>query len=696
MSLDFLIKFILNLIDLLNTLFLKNLLFVFFVFLFANLNGQSIKGLYDSVSYYRDLFSNKSLSSDRRLDYAKRANDLAIKIKDDSISLATSRDLAYSYLINGDFETFKNVSLVNLELANKLEDSSAIAFTNKNLGWYYYQIEDDNISAYPHFLKALQYFDDLKIIKEKAEILYSIAVIQDNEKDYLGSEQNAVEALRIFNRIYENENTLDKYLVLNLLGSVSNQLENFDKSIEYHKEALKISKELKDDYSRYLGSMNNLALPYRGKGDYSTALKIYDELLNEPRLKKNDIVLYSLIVDNNAFTKFLQGNYDFESLEKDFKKALNISDSIQDPYIKLASSIDLAKFYKENNKIDSSLKYAKTSYKISKEIPINDLYLESMLLLADLTSGEESNKYLEEHIKLSDNLLKKERNVRNKFARIEFETDKLEAENEQISKENLYLVILSIGLLLTAILVYIVISQRAKNRKLKLIQVQQKANEDIYNLMLGQQDKVDEARAKEKIRVSKELHDGVLGRLFGTRLSLDSINFKDGKEAMMTRANYISQLKTIEDDIRKISHELNTDFVSGSGFMDIVTELIENQAQAYGLEQEFNYCDDINWDVVPNKTKINIYRIIQESMQNIYKHANAKSIKISISLENDVICLDIIDDGEGFDASKNKKGIGLKNMTSRAEDINGNITFNSQSGNGTIVNVKIPYTNQST
>ena len=83
-------------------------------------------------------------------------------------------------------------------------------------------------------------------------------------------------------------------------------------------------------------------------------------------------------------------------------------------------------------------------------------------------------------------------------------------------------------------------------------------------------------------------------------------------------------------------------------------------------------------------------------MQNIYKHANAKSIKISISLENDVICLDIIDDGEGFDASKNKKGIGLKNMTSRAEDINGNITFNSQSGNGTIVNVKIPYTNQST
>jgi signal transduction histidine kinase len=80
-------------------------------------------------------------------------------------------------------------------------------------------------------------------------------------------------------------------------------------------------------------------------------------------------------------------------------------------------------------------------------------------------------------------------------------------------------------------------------------------------------------------------------------------------------------------------------------------------------------------------------------MQNIYKHANAQGVKISISLENDVICLDIIDDGDGFDTSKSKKGIGLKNMSSRVEDINGSITFTSQSGHGTIVNVKIPYTN---
>ena len=60
-------------------------------------------------------------------------------------------------------------------------------------------------------------------------------------------------------------------------------------------------------------------------------------------------------------------------------------------------------------------------------------------------------------------------------------------------------------------------------------------------------------------------------------------------------------------------------------------------------------------------------------------------------MEKSVICLGIIDDGEGFDTSKSKKGIGLKNMTSRVEDIKGKIAFDSQLGEGTTVNVTIPY-----
>ena len=126
-----------------------------------------------------------------------------------------------------------------------------------------------------------------------------------------------------------------------------------------------------------------------------------------------------------------------------------------------------------------------------------------------------------------------------------------------------------------------------KTEELRFIQQQQEANEEIYNLMLAQQDKMEEGRTQEKKRISEELHDGILGKLFGTRLSLDSLNMVATPEAAKTRSVYISELKAIESEIRKISHDLNTDFISDSGFMDILGTLIEKQTKAYDLDYSF-------------------------------------------------------------------------------------------------------------
>lgn len=643
----------------------------------------------------RDLSQDNTLTKDLRIEYGTRAVDLSQRTRSDTTKLISERKLAFVYLLTGEYDLYETSSLINLETARELKDSLGIAHINAGLGYLNNEIKLDKAESYKYYLEALKYFDALNLLNDKANTLYNIASIQDDEKDYLGSEQNAIKALRILNNLDLDNIDSRKYNILNLLGLVSLKLQNFDEAIAFHNQAIELTKNLDDGRQSAIESLNNIAFTYRVKGDYVKALKLFKEIIENPQLNE-DMSFKALVLSNFAYTKFLGGKYDYNEVENDLKKALNISERLGDDYTKLVASQDLARFYEVNKIADSSLKYARQSYKLAKAIPINDYYLESMLILARLTKGQESNSYLEQHIRLSDSLMGIERATQNKFARIEYKTDELEAENEQISKENLYLLLLSIGLLLTAIIIYLVISQRAKNRKLKLIQVQSKANEDIYNLMREQQDKVDQARVLEKKRISEELHDGVLGRLFGTRLSLDSINFKDGKEAMNSRAEYITQLKTIEEDIRKISHELNTDFVSGSGFTNLVSELISNQTNAYGLKYEFEHDDELDWKSVNNRVKINIYRIIQESMQNVYKHANAKKIKISISLQKDVICLAIIDDGDGFDTSKNRKGIGLKNMTSRVENIGGEIDFSSKVGNGTVVNVKIPYLNQST
>mgnify|MGYP003675053163 CR=1 FL=1 len=652
------------------------------------------KTISDSIEKLIRYSKSENYSENEKFNFAKKANLLAKKINNDSIYLITNRNLLIHYFDNNT-EAYIDTNHKIILLSKRLNDSLPLGISSYALG-YSYHIQQLNDSAYYYYFNAAKIFDGIDNKEQLSYSLGSLSAIQLDGKDYFGAEENAVRAIKALENIEETNDILDqKWILYNTLGSIANSLKNYDKALEYHGKALSAAKRMKNDYNNGIYSLNNMAYVKRKQGHYEEAKNIFIDVLERKYLYKQDPSFYALILENLAYTTYLTGTYEEENIIYLFEKSNKISDSINDVITRTGAVISMAKFYNGIGDKNKAEIYAKEAYKLAKDIESNEIYLESMELLSKLNYGEEGKRFLYEYIKVSDSLLQVERNVRNKYARIEFDTDQIEAENEQISKENLYLLILSIGLLLTAILIYVVISQRAKNRKLKLMQVQQKANEDIYNLMLGQQDKVDEARAKEKIRVSEELHDGVLGRLFGVRLSLDSINFNEGKEAMMARAKYIAELQTVEQEIRKISHELNTDFISGSGFMDIVTELVENQTHVYGLDHEFNYTDDVSWDNVSNKTKINIYRIIQESMQNIYKHAHAKSIKISISLEKNVICLDIIDDGDGFDTSKSRKGIGLKNMTSRVEDINGEITFASQSGNGTEVNVKIPYLNQS-
>ena len=493
---------------------------------------------------------NPSFTIDERTKYAYKSDKISKELAVDSITLKVNRNMALIYAELKDYDNYISINKVDVELAKKLKDTSGLAVANLNLGGIY-KLQSKNDSAYYFFSTALKYYNAFDELEQKAYVLMSIANLQYNEKDYTSSEYSAIRAIKILDALPETENNLDNLWILyNRIGDISSELGDFEKSLEYHDKAIAIADSMEDGFINKIYSINNMAFVYRELKNYKKTLELYRSLVPlKSKYQDYDPTFYALIINNIAYTEFLDGSTEYNRLQNTFYDAYKLAEVNDDEVTKMAVTTDLSKFYLKRQKLDSAYIYAKETYDISKYLSSNDYTLEALLILSQIKEGEEGKKYLNEHIKLTDSLLNLERNSRNKSARIEFDSDQLEAENEQISKENLYLVIVSIGLLLTAILVYIVISQRAKNRKLKLLQVQQKANEDIYNLMLGQQDKVDEARAKEKIRVSKELHDGVLGRLFGTRLSLDSMNFKDGKDAMMTRANYIGQLKTIEDDI---------------------------------------------------------------------------------------------------------------------------------------------------
>ena len=316
--------------------------------------------------------------------------------------------------------------------------------------------------------------------------------------------------------------------------------------------------------------------------------------------------------------------------------------------------------------------------------------LKPLLLLSELDRGEEGRVSAQKYIKISDSLQKAERAIRNKFARIRFETDEIEKRNVEITREKQLYLITSLILFVIGALVYIIFKQKSRNKQLRFDQLQQKSNEEIYNLMIAQQQRLEEGRQQEKQRVSRELHDGVLSKLFGTRLSLDSLNNRSDTEAVDTRAKYLEDLKVIEQEIRQVSHDLNGEiFDSNLGYTEVITNLISNQTKIKDVKYQFNADKLINWEEVSNKVKIHLYRILQESLQNINKHARAKNVTVNFQKIDEKIQLDIADDGVGFDDNKVKNGIGLKNIKSRIKELNGKLRFTSVKGKGTNISITV-------
>ena len=300
-------------------------------------------------------------------------------------------------------------------------------------------------------------------------------------------------------------------------------------------------------------------------------------------------------------------------------------------------------------------------------------------------------EYSREYIQLNDKLLKAERRMGEKFSRIEYETNEIKDQNSSLQEKNKTLVYVFSICTLLGLFFYVYKTQQAKNRELLFKQQQQIANEDIYNLMISQQNEIELTRIKEKKKVAQELHDGVLGRMFGIRISLDSLDKLDESEAISKRKKYLAELKNVEQDIREISHDLNREKSELiNNFVSILNKLFEDQKNTYSSKLIAVFDPEIKWDLISNIVKINLYRIVQEGLQNCNKYAEADIIRVEFKNENDDLVLTIEDDGIGFNSYKTKNGIGLHNIEYRANECKGTVTIKSAKGEGTILTIKVP------
>ncbi|WP_347921906.1 ATP-binding protein [Pontimicrobium sp. SW4] len=672
----------------------------FIIILLFSLNiasqNQSFYETLGSIQELRKLSRNESLNSNDRINYAKRALSLSENTKVDTTILKSNRNLAAVYLYLDQYDDFQKVSFKILKLAKKVGDSKALAIAYNNLGWYNY-VNSQNDSAFFYYKKAKKLFHNLKNEKqEEGFILFNIATIQKKYADFSNSEYSAIKSLELIKTLPENQYNLDTlWGIYNLLGLIKKKQKQYQQSNDYYKEALSFCDKLSDDSECKLFININLAELYKEQKLFNKSIKIYNKLLNDIVLI-NDPINYATIINNLAYVKFKAKHNDNDKIITLFNKAYKICDSLNYKYEKAASGNDLSEFYLSLGQKDSSIKYLERSYALSKTNKYNTEVLRSLYLLSKSIEGEKGKQYLYEYITLRDSLLNEEHIMQNKFARIEFETDEVVAENIKIAKDRSVLFIIACSLFIGSILLYVIYSQRLKNKQLVFESTQQKANEDIYSLMLSQQSKLEEGRINERQRISEELHDGILSKLFGIRVGIEFLLVKTKmKDALKKRFNdYINDIQSTELEIRDISHELKDGLASHKiNFKNIIEHYLKTQSELHSLHYNLNSDPNISWDTINDNLKMNLYRIIQETLQNTIKHAKASHINVSFNQINKKLVLVVKDDGIGYDSKTATKGIGLSNIKSRVQNLGGEFQIESNSTNGTTITAEIPIIN---
>jgi len=667
----------------------KALLLIMFSFVIACQEKPPIinkdDSLYKNISDLIKDSKNSSKADSLRNVYLIEAVNKIQELDNDSLKTRSLIKVAYSNLLLRNWNSYKTNSFDILKRCILLKDTTNLSKAYAYLG-YYYQSKYTPDSAYYFYNKALNSYSLIKNEAEAGKMLLSMATIQSVEKDYIGSEINTIKAI---SKLKNSNKYKSLFLCYNNLAFISNQLNKYEKSIEYRKQGLEYLFKLEGVDNLKIVALNGIGTTYHDRGDYINAIKYFNECLSYNDIQEKDPKTYALLVDNLAYSKFKLGQKD--NLLNLFYRSYKIRDSIQNKGGLIMSNFHLAEFFWHKNDTSVALQHALKAKELAEQSNLNIDLLESYLLLSKLEPAEKGKEYLLKYIQLSDSLQQAERSIREKFTRIAYETDEITKEKEEEEKKNWLLTITLIigGAFFT--LVFIYIRQRSKNKELELNKKQDEANVEIYNLMLSQQSKFQDGSNKEKERIAEELHDGILGRLFGTRLSLDSLNEGITEDEIKEREEYIEELNLIEEDIRKISHNLKTSlFSSNSSFRKLVEELVTKQSKIGNFECKLNFKNSTDWENISNSIKINCYRIIQESLQNINKYAKASEVTIEFYEEDKSLILSIRDNGLGYVEKNKNTGIGQKNMISRAKSLKGKIEFNSSLGNGTGVIMKIP------
>jgi signal transduction histidine kinase len=621
-----------------------------------DLRKELKKDLPDSTKI--DLMWNVAWASFRALpeksiELSRECLALSKKTKNFKYESRSNNTIGAAYSFLGKYDSSDYYYNRSLSLGLKLNDSTMIAkgYGNLGLNFYYQGVYEKSIENY---FKALK-INELR--NNKANMGNDCANL-GNTYIQLGSLDLADKYLRRAFDLFEKVN--NKQGMANSLSSLASVYTDVD------------------------------SLMWKAKDLYARSYKLKEEL--------NDRFGMCNVLHQLGYIAANEKNYN--KAQEYNLKALKIRRELEDINGATTSIISIGNAYVSLKRPKEALPYLNEGLIFASQTGNADhrkhLYMAFSDAYADLKDFERSLKYRTLYSQVSDSLLNETKTEQIIEMQTKYETEKKEKENSELKRktEIQQLVIANenqkrknqLTIALTIIILIIGISLFIYNRK-----KQQQKTELAEAEKLRFKDVI-EAEEKERSRIAQELHDG-LGQLLSTaRLNVAGLEDSVIKE---DKPDLDRALKIIDDaciELRSISHNMMPSALIRLGLIPAINELVNNVNATKALKIDLTSNVDSS---LGKSLDITVFRVIQEVLTNMIKHAKADHITISINKNSSELEISMKDNGIGFDTDKLKdsRGMGWKNIFSRVSMLDGSIKLESEPKKGTFVYINLKLKN---
>ncbi|MAE87743.1 MAG: hypothetical protein CMB80_33725 [Flammeovirgaceae bacterium] len=526
----------------------------------------------------------------------------------------------------------------NLNSAKKMEESSSY---------------DEAFKLYNESLIISQELDDDSL---ETEILIRLGTILGKSGNLKSSELKFRKANKIARHI-GLDNTIGKSLLG--IGNVKYFLLEFDSAMKYYASSIPYL-YASGDSSDARGAINNIAVIFNEYQNYDQSIDLLNGILLSSELSKDTVTITTFSRNFGLALLSLNRTSDAEEAFQMSLAYATASNAVKDQIYALSGLIKVAQ---QNKELENSTEYFQL--------------IDSLI-----------NEYF--HHDQTDKILELE----TKFRTAEIERDNAikQAKIEVQDQRMIYLYAIAAFLILGIVGLYLYNEQRKKVIRAIAAQKNQENEQRINDLLSDQELKSAYAmlagQEKAHKRIAQELHDNLGSILVTLNMFADSLQNKKDPEALKQLASRISVVaQQANETTRQISHSLDSGVLKHFGLEIAVKELMNALGDSGSIKVENHVQITSQLD---SELSMNIYRIIQELVNNTLKHSKASKITLELNQIKDHLSLIYYDNGIGFIKEEIEPGMGLKNLESRVDNLDGTITIDSQPNKGTTTIIDVP------